>query len=248
MLSLILFWLFFGLALFQAKQRQFLRAKPPEDWLLDSLGLCVQGGLIPLMQIVLQLQIYQWLCPQTQGCLNLSPWVGLLISFVGVDYLYYWHHRLLHQKLLFPIHALHHTVTQMDMVGSARNTLWSSFFLPYVWVNSIMVFLLEDPRGYALGIFLTYFLDLWRHSSLELPQDSIFYRLLNPWLILPQDHAYHHSQHQAANFAANLKLWDILHGTYVKSECNSNVLGIPLDMSVTRKLFWPFPSPLTIKH
>jgi len=240
MLSLVLFWLFFGLALLQAKQRQFLLTKPPQDWLIDSLGLCVQGGLIPLLQIALGVRVYQCLWPQAQGCLNLAPWMGWLISFVGVDYLYYWNHRLLHQKLLFPIHALHHTVTKMDMMSSARNTLWSSFFLPYIWVNSIVVFLLEDPRGYAIGIFLTYVLDLWRHSSLDLPQDSMFYRLLNPWLVLPQDHAYHHSQNRPANFAANLKLWDRLHGTYVKSESNFHVLGITLNLSLTQKLLWPF--------
>jgi sterol desaturase/sphingolipid hydroxylase (fatty acid hydroxylase superfamily) len=241
MVAILAFWLLFGLTLCQPQQRHFLRQKSKQDWLLDGLGLCIQGGLIPLVQIILSLQLYQGLFPQLKGCLELAPWVGIIISFVGVDYLYYWNHRLLHQPWLFPIHAVHHTVTQMDMLGTSRNTLWSSFFLPYVWVNSLMVYLLQDSRGYALGIFLTYLLDLWRHSCLNLPPESLLFQWFNPWLILPQDHAQHHEQKGQGNFGANLKLWDRLHHTSAISNPEEQVLGITLELNLAHKLLWPFP-------
>ncbi|MDJ0845027.1 sterol desaturase family protein [Crocosphaera sp.] len=240
MVSLVVFWLFFVATLLQVKQRQFLARKSYQDWLLDGLGLCVQGGGIPLLQILIGLHLYSWLLPDIKGSLELNPAISFLISFVGVDYLYYWHHRLLHHKFLFPVHAVHHTVTQMDMLGSSRNTLWSSFFLPYLWVNGFMLYVLNDVRGYSLGIFLTSFLDLWRHSSLNLPQQSMVYQLLNYCLILPKDHAYHHSRNKPANFAANCKMWDRLHGTYVDSHPQNQSLGIPLNMSLIQKLFYPF--------
>lgn len=247
MIYLILFWLFFGITLLQSKQRKRLIAKPYQDWILDTIGLLVQGGLIPLFQILLSVQVYSWLLPQAQGSLNIESWVSFMISFVVVDYLYYWNHRLLHQKLFFPIHIVHHTVTQMDMLGSSRNTLWSSFFLPYIWINSLMLYLLNDFRGYAFGIFLTCLLDLWRHSDLKLPQKSIFYNALNRWLILPEDHAYHHSQQQLGNFGANLKIWDRLHGTYINLDFNCKELGITLNMNLMQKLLFPFSQKI-FKH
>ena len=186
------------------------------------------------------LYIYSLLLPDLKGVLELNPGISFLISFVGVDYLYYWHHRLLHHKFLFPVHAVHHTVTQMDMLGSSRNTLWSSFLLPYLWVNGFMLYIINDFRSYSLGIFLTSLLDLWRHSSLNLPQQSIVYQVLNYCLILPKDHAYNYSRNKPDNFAANWKLWDRLHGTYVDSHSQNQSLGITLNMSLMKKLFYPF--------
>ena len=248
MMALLLFWLLFGITLLQTKQRECLAKKSHQDWFLDGLGLCLQGIIIPLLQIVLSLHFYSWLFPQAKNCLDVDPWLSFVISFVGVDYLYYWHHRLLHQRFLFPLHAVHHTVSHMDMLGTSRNTLWSSFFLPYLWVNSLMLYLLKDFQGYSLGIFLTCFLDLWRHSSLNLPQQSIFYHLLHPWLILPQDHAYHHSRNQLGNFAANLKIWDHLHGTYKQSDATIQTLGIILNLNLLQKLFYPFSLNSTKKE
>jgi sterol desaturase/sphingolipid hydroxylase (fatty acid hydroxylase superfamily) len=239
MWAFLSFWMLFGFSLLQPQQRQLLRQKPLQDWLLDGVGLGVQGAIIPILQTLLILKGYAWVLPHARGCLDLEPWLGFVTSFVGLDYLYYWNHRGLHTAIFFPIHAVHHTVTQMDMVGSSRNTLWSSLLIPYVWVNGLMVYLLQDPSGYLLGITLTYLLDLWRHSSFAIAPNSLLYHLLNPWLTLPQDHAHHHGSSILGNFGANLKLWDRLHKTDL-ALTSDPILGIPLDLSLTQKLFWPF--------
>lgn len=241
MSALLSFWILFALSLLQPQQRQFLRQKPLEDWLLDGIGLFVQGVIIPILQMLLILKGYAWIFPNLRGYLDWQPWLSFFICFVGVDYLYYWVHRGLHTAQLFPIHAVHHTITQMDMLSSSRNTLWSSFFIPYVWIHGLMLYLLKDSNGYLLGITLTYLLDLWRHSSLDFPCESRLYRLFNLWLIMPQDHAAHHQRGTKGNFGANLKLWDQLHKTSIKLALNSRPLGILLNMSLSQKLFFPFP-------
>ncbi|NJN72477.1 MAG: sterol desaturase family protein [Limnothrix sp. RL_2_0] len=240
MFALLSFWLFFSLSLLQSQQCQYLRQKSRESWLLDCLGLSVQGAAIPLLQTILIMQGYTCIFPDEKACLEWQPWLSFLVAFVGVDYLYYWAHRSLHTVKLFPIHIVHHTITQMDMLGSSRNTLWSSLFIPYVWVHSFMLYLLDDPRGYLWGISLTYLLDLWRHSSLNIDPKSRIYSLLNSWLILPQDHANHHRKGTMGNFGANLKLWDRLHQTLIDSVSSISPLGIKLKMSLGHKLFFPF--------
>lgn len=248
MISLLSFWLFFGLSLCQSQQRIFLRNKSYQDWLLDIAGLCSQGAIIPLLQLVLAIKVYGGLWPNLKNYLDLPAVITFLIGFVVVDYIYYWSHRGLHCRYLFPIHQVHHSLSQMDLVGCSRNTLWTSLLLPYVWLNGLWIFLLHDPRGYLTAIALTYLLDLWRHSSLTIPSNSWLYFCLNPWLILPQDHAQHHGHidggQRGVNFGANLKIWDKIHGTYGDGKQIQPLtnLGIKLELNLLQKLFWPFPS------
>jgi sterol desaturase/sphingolipid hydroxylase (fatty acid hydroxylase superfamily) len=139
---------------------------------------------------------------------------------------------------------VHHTVTQLDVLGSSRNSLWSSFFILYLWIHTLMLYLLDNPSGYLWGISLTAALDLWRHSQLGPHPQSWLYRWLSPWLILPQDHARHHAYQSAQqpnyNFGANLKLWDILHNTAQQADHFPKKLGVNTTLRFWQKLLYPF--------
>ncbi len=221
--------------------RTQLKTKSWQDWLLDSTGLSIQGMLIPLLQITLIYQLYNYLLPAQQGCLQLSPIFTFILSFVVVDYGYYWNHRLLHRGWFWQVHQTHHTVTQMDVFGTSRNTLWASFLIIYLWIHALFLYLLADSTGYLLGISLTSALDLWRHSRLIISPHSWLYSYLSPWLILPQDHARHHacSVHYY-NYGANFKLWDRWHGTFYPGKDLPAEIGITTPLTLTKKLFFPF--------
>ncbi|NEU80462.1 sterol desaturase family protein [Nostoc sp. UIC 10630] len=221
--------------------RTQLKVKSREDWLLDSTGLTIQGILIPFLQATLVYWLYQYLLPTQQGYLKVSLIPAFIISFVVVDYLYYWNHRLLHTKLLWNVHKVHHTVTQMDVLGTSRNTLWTSLLIIYLWIHTLFLYLLADPTGYLLGVSLTSALDLWRHSNLMIPVNTKLYQFLSSWLILPQDHAWHHCREiHNYNYGANLKIWDKLHGTYYESKKVPSIIGIPSSLNLFQKLLFPF--------
>src|SRR6478672_4016488 len=222
------------------RSSNLLWKKDREDWLLDMAGLLIQGVVIPGLQMLLVYQLYEWLLPTWKGILVLSSGLGFLLSFVLVDYLYYWNHRLLHHQHLWPWHQVHHTITQMDVLGTSRNTLWSSFLILYLWVHPLFLVLLQNPAGYVLGVTLTAILDLWRHSAIAPTPQSVACRWLSPWLVLPQDHAWHHARIQGCNYGANLKLWDQLHGTYHECDRAPEILGIETSLTLSQKLFWPF--------
>ncbi len=235
------------------------RSKSFSDWILDGAGLVIQGMLIPFLQITVIYHLWAMVLPHAEGRVHLGVVSSFLLSFVGVDYLYYWNHRWLHFSSLWDIHKIHHTVTQMDVLGTSRNTLWSSFFIVYLWVHALMIYLLADPTSYILGVSLTSALDLWRHSRFSPSPRSTLYRFLSPWLMLPQDHAHHHqtlpvkmedsllgpkpssqrSSH-ASNFGANLKLWDRLHHTEQASTRYPKRLGTNTNLSLMRQLLFPF--------
>ena len=199
----------------------------------------MQGALIPLCQIFLVAAGLSLWAPAMAGTWVLDPIVSFLLCFIGVDYLYYWNHRILHTSKLWPIHLVHHTAPQMDVITTSRNTVWTSFFIVYLWVNGTLVYLLADPAPYAAAITLTAILDLWRHSPLQ-PKGGLE-KVLGGFLILPQDHAWHHSQDvYDVNFGANFNIWDKLHGTWHPSEGQPQELGVKSDISLVSRLLWPF--------
>ncbi|MGL5065559.1 MAG: sterol desaturase family protein [Microcoleus sp.] len=242
--QILVFLTFVGLlgwTLGERSSRTQLQAKSLEDWLLDSAGLFVQGILIPLLQATVIYQLYRHFLPLPPGKLHGTLILTFILSFVAVDYLYYWNHRLLHSAGFWQIHQVHHTVTHLDVLGTSRNTIWASFLIVYLWVHSLFLYLLADPTGYLLGISLTSALDLWRHSQLTIPANSWLYRYLSPSLILPQDHAWHHSsEFPNCNYGANLKLWDRLHGTYYQSNELPSAIGTATSLNLTQKLLFPF--------
>lgn len=218
------------------------KQKKRTDWILDTAGLWVQGLLIPLLQLTLLQTLYQQLIPAWQHSVQLHPILAFVLSFVAVDYLYYWNHRFLHSRWGWFAHQVHHTVSTMDVLGTSRNTLWSSFLIVYLWVHGLAIYLLADPTVYILGVSLTAALDLWRHSRFSPRSGSQLYRWLAGWLMLPQDHGWHHQSSasvDACNYGANLKLWDRLHGTLHSSAQWPASLGQPSHLSLWRQLLYP---------
>jgi sterol desaturase/sphingolipid hydroxylase (fatty acid hydroxylase superfamily) len=213
-IPLLAFWGLFLLSCLRLDYRKSLKDKPRAAWAMDALGLFVQGWMIPLLQAYLLLPLYKRLIPQFEGLVQLPFFAGFALSFVAVDYLYYWNHRLLHTARLWPWHRAHHSAEKMDIFVSSRNSLWTHLLICYVWVHSVALFLLQDDGGYLLGIALSSALDLWRHSEMNLPARL---QWLGRLFILPKDHGWHHAvDSKGANFGANLKVWDKLHGTYEK--------------------------------
>lgn len=216
-------------------------AKHREDWLLDIMGLFCQGILIPVLQITVVYELYKYLLPNLQASLDLHPIFGFCLSFIFVDYLYYWNHRLFHTRKLWFVHQVHHTVSVMDVLGTSRNTLWTSFLIIYLWIHSLFIYLLTDPSYYIFGVSLTCALDLWRHSTIAPQPTSFIYQLISPWLILPQDHAQHHCiDNGVGNYGANFKIWDKIHGTYRGENLLPDTLGIKCKLNLVQKLILPW--------
>jgi sterol desaturase/sphingolipid hydroxylase (fatty acid hydroxylase superfamily) len=241
MLVFLSFVILLALTVANENRLSLFRTKSREDWVLDAIGLCFQGIIIPILQMTVVYQIYQHLLGGYRASLNVHPMFAFFLSFIFVDYLYYWNHRLFHTPWFWCIHQVHHTVTKMDVLGTSRNTLWTSFLIIYLWVHPLFIYLLENPFWYVLGVSLTSVLDLWRHSIFTPKTQSLLYYYLSPWFILPQDHTWHHASNDiSGNYGANLKIWDRIHGTCCQSDELPKSLGIQTKLTLTQKLFLPF--------
>jgi sterol desaturase/sphingolipid hydroxylase (fatty acid hydroxylase superfamily) len=241
MIVFISFLLLAALTVSPPYTRSRAGGRKPTDWALDGAGLVIQGVVVPALQSMVIFGSLSSLVPELRGVLSLSAVSGFLLNFVLVDYLYYWNHRWLHGRSLWPAHAVHHTAERMDVFITSRNTLWTPLLIVYLWINGLFLFLLRDPGAFIFAASLTASLDLWRHSSFAPRPGSALHRALGRVLITPHEHAWHHSRdHVDCNFGANLSLWDRLHGTYHSPAARAEAFGIPSTLSLKRKLLFPF--------
>lgn len=239
-IQLVLLFLFISTSFYLLGGKKYLLSKDKDGWILDITNLFIQGTLIPILFVPILASIYSKAFPQFYQCITISNAMGFILNFILVDYLYYWNHRILHHKKLFPIHIVHHTIQKMDGLGTSRNTLWSSFFICYVWINSFFLYLIGPNSGYIIGMAISAILDIWKHST-PLPKLQPLQIYLSKYLFImsPLDHSWHHSFKIDKNYGANLNLFDKLHKTFLYNQNNPQKLGLGTNLNLWQKLLYP---------
>lgn len=191
------------------------------DWVLNILGLFIQGALIPVAGLVFGQYILKQFFPEYEGILNIGWLGGFLLNFIVVDFLYYWQHRAFHHvPRLWRLHVCHHYTPKVNIWATSRNNLWINFLFVYLMVNACLAFACKNPQGFVLGAMLTASLDILRHTQVDFSWISGAkpFHWLGEIFVTPLMHRSHHNAEKVGhNFAANLIIWDKLFGTYTKS-------------------------------
>lgn len=186
--------------------------KTAADMLINLSGFTMQGAVVPAIAYLVSHSLLPRLAPTAEGALDFGFWGAFLLCLVGVDFLYYWQHRLFHRiGLLWRLHRCHHAAPTVSVWVTARNSLLTHFLFVYLLVNPWLAFVSGSVEGFLLAASVTASLDLWRHTSLApAPYWSAF-----EWvLITPRLHHRHHDADDPGyNFGANLSIWDRLFGT-----------------------------------
>ncbi len=214
-LILLVFWLLVAWTLLDTSRRKKLFSRTRGQWLIDLAGLTMHGMVVPLFQAIVIATTLNHFFPAGFGSLNLPGPISFLVSMVGIDYVYYWNHRLLHHQSLWRFHSVHHSGNTFDVFTTSRNSAITTFLILYVWVNGTFIYLLKDPAPFVWGVILSNILDILRHSGLQRwPRTAPF-----SWFISSRDHAWHHCDDTSGiNFGGNFSIWDKIHGTYHASE------------------------------
>lgn len=148
-----------------------------------------------------------------------------LILCLSYDFVLYWVHRALHQRWLWPMHAIHHSDPDLHFLSWDRAHFTEqifiqiSFFLALSWMgltlNEVIVLAL------ARNIHQYYV-----HSNIDWSHGPF-----NILLASPQYHRWHHADDPAAydkNFASSFPIWDKLFGTYYyPGSCTDVPTGFP---------------------
>lgn len=142
---------------------------------------------------------------------RLPLWLQVGLVLLLGDFMHYWVHRLFHEwDCLWPIHAIHHSPTELDWFSSMRmhplNDLVTRLAqsLPlYLLGFSLEAILLSVPIV-SLVVIVSHTNVPWTYGPLR-------------WVIVsPVYHQWHHSSESEAldkNFAGMFPIWDVLFGT-----------------------------------
>ncbi len=138
--------------------------------------------------------------------------VSFLLMVIIHDTYFYWTHRLIHHRKLFPlVHKVHHQFT--------NPTPWAAFsFHPLEAIISmgvipVIIFCIPWHQN-ALIVFVTFMTlyDVYIHLGYNIEQ-----LYLGKWQNSAADHNYHH-QNARVNYGLYFTFWDRLMGTYKKSK------------------------------
>ena len=172
-----------------------------------AIGLGAEGALRPLEVFHARSPVAAW-----------PLWLQCVAAFVMADFIAYWSHRLRHRGALFELHAVHHAPERLDWLAAARMHPLDDL-LDNVLVTLPVLLAGFDPRVFlALGpLFVVH--TIYLHAALPFEHGALARVFASPAF-----HRRHHarprpqSPTRSTNFGEVLSIWDVIFGTYERTE------------------------------
>lgn len=138
-----------------------------------------------------------------------------LILFFGVDFFYYWFHRMSHQvNALWAAHIVHHQSEEYNLTVALRQSWFQGWFS---WVFYLpLAFVGFDPIMFLTVSAFNTLYQFWIHTRL-IKNMGFLEHIFNT----PAHHRVHHGSNPKyidKNHAGTLIIWDKLFGTFQKEE------------------------------
>lgn len=152
------------------------------------------------------------------------------LCFVN-SFLFYWTHRFLHSRWLWPIHQVHHSATSMNLITNFRNHPLN--VLVEVTLYSLSSALLGASFEATIAyLVLNGFYQLTAHSNFVWNLRDTRLGFLQNWLLVaPEEHRLHHSKEERywyCNYGLT-PLWDRVFGTW-KPNLETKPVAIGLEI------------------
>jgi alkylglycerol monooxygenase len=144
--------------------------------------------------------------------LGRHPVAAWAVALIGVDFIYYWWHRLSHRvNLLWAAHAVHHQSEDYNLAVALRQGVLTPFTtLPFALPLALLGI---PPLIYVAAEAFSTLYQFWIHTEL-IGRLGPLEKVLNT----PSHHRVHHARNPAyidRNYGAVLIIWDRLFGTFV---------------------------------
>lgn len=186
--------------------------------LADSLADLGCGTLQQLLEVFIKTALfagYLFVYEQRLWSVPDGAWWAWVLCFLGVDFLYYWFHRLSHEVGVFwAAHVVHHQSEEYNLTvalrqGALQGAFSWVFYLPLALIGFSPLMFLTLSSANTLYQFWIHTRAIGRLGPLE--------GLLNT----PSNHRVHHARNPKyidKNHGGTLIVWDRLFGTYTAEE------------------------------
>lgn len=224
-LSIPLFFILIGIELAYAiyKKLNYYRLNDSLANLSQGIGSQLVGIFLKTATFYSYLYIYEhWRFYTFPN----SIWTWLFL-FIGVDFFYYWFHRLSHEvNALWAAHIVHHQSEEYNLTVALRQSWFQSgfawiFYLPLAFAG------FEPIMFLTVSAFNTLY-QFWIHTRLIGNMGPL------EWIInTPSHHRVHHGSNPKyidKNHGGTLIVWDRLFGTFQKEE-EEVVYGITVPLA-----------------
>lgn len=212
-LSIPLFFILIGVELGYTayKQLNYYRLNDSLANLSQGIGSQLVGIFLKTLTFFGYLYIYEhWRFYSFPNTI----WTWLFL-FLGVDFFYYWFHRMSHQvNALWAAHIVHHQSEEYNLTVALRQSWFQAgfswvFYLPLAFAGFEPVMFLTVSAFNTLYQFWIHTRAINRMGPLE-------------WLFnTPSHHRVHHGSNPKyidKNHAGTLIIWDRMFGTFQKEE------------------------------
>ncbi|XP_065068859.1 alkylglycerol monooxygenase-like isoform X2 [Rhopilema esculentum] len=150
-----------------------------------------------------------------------SPWTWVL-SFLFIDFLYYWFHRATHEvNFLWGAHQVHHSSEDYNLSTALRQSVVQKYTK---WIFYLPLALVAPPSSYYVHTQLNLLYQFWIHTEVIESLGPLEY-ILNT----PSHHRVHHGRNPYCidkNYGGTLIIWDRLFGTFQAEKEEKVVYGL----------------------
>jgi len=212
-LSIPIFFLLIGieLAFSLAKNRKLYRFNDS----LTNISLGIGSQIVGLLMKTAFGFGYLYLYKHARILTLENTYLTIFLLFLGVDFFYYWFHRMSHEiNFLWAAHIVHHQSEDYNLSVALRQS-WIQGWFSWVFYLPLAVAGFDPTMFFAMASFNTLY-QFWIHTTTI--------KSLGPleWVLsTPSHHRVHHGSNPKyidRNHAGSLIIWDRMFGTFVKEE------------------------------
>jgi lathosterol oxidase len=187
------------------------------QWLVDLTYFFLNSLLIEVLTILTLVPVsvlLDWArVDAVRNTISLLPLVVQLPALLLVaDFTQYWVHRAFHtSRWLWPFHAIHHSIEQMDWLAGSRLHLVDVIVTRGLTYVPIFVLGFSE-RALMVYVFIVAVQATFIHANVKWT-----FRRVQRIVATPAFHHWHHSAEAQSidkNFAVHTPAWDLLFGTY----------------------------------
>lgn len=229
--KMVLPFIIFGLILFILKGRQILRPSKGtiNSFCFNSLLLGLNTVLYALLFAsvgLLSNYLYDALSvPHIAAHIweGLPPLLVFIIALIGIDFTNYWSHRLLHTKLFWGVHSLHHSDEHMNWTTAYRVHVLEAVIMKITFIF-VLGWVFLPPEMIGLAVLIRGWYSKFIHCQI-----GWTYGPFRKVLASPNYHRWHHSieaEAYGSNLADIFPIWDIAFGTHYDPGVCRTKLGV----------------------
>ncbi len=238
-------------AVFIPIERLFaLRGHQPvfrRQWTIDLTYFFTNSLLIEVLTILTlkpALILFDWArVAPVESAVSALPLLAQVPALLLVaDFTQYWVHRTFHAvPFLWPFHAIHHSIEEMDWLAGSRLHLVDVILTR--GLTYVPIFVL----GFSEQALMVYVFIVAAQATFIHAKVRWVFRPVRRFVATPAFHHWHHSAEREAidrNFAVHTPIWDMLFGTYYLPDRWPAAYGLNRERDIplrwVNQLIYPF--------